>query len=85
MKDYESSLDFIIDQGFKQIDDAIERVIQRIAPDSPVVNTVIIRTCKICGRNNPHRHQAFCVNLNCSGPIIETVERYTDNPLITGE
>lgn len=82
MSKYDSGLDFIIDQGFKRIDEAIERVIQRVSPDSPIIHTVIIRTCKLCGRENPHRHQSFCVNLNCSGPITERVEHYTDHPLI---
>jgi len=77
-----TKLDYILELGFRRIDEAVESVIQRIAPDSSPIKSWIIRACVICGKENPERHQSFCVDLGCSGLIRETLSHYSDHKLL---
>ena len=74
-------LDRILETGFKRIDEAVEGVIDKYAP-TLVIRTKIIKECVICGKENPHKHQSFCIDLNCSGQLMRVKARYSDHQLL---
>ncbi len=63
-----TKLDHIIDNGLRRIDEAVEGVIANYSWIMPEV-----RRCIICDKVNPHRHQDFCYDINCSGRMDKPV------------
>lgn len=62
-------LDRILETGFKRMDEAVEGVIERLAPSAPI-KVEIIRACIICGKRQEKEWMSFCEDLGCSGRVL---------------
>lgn len=69
-------LDYIVELGLRRMDAAIEVVIDKHSP-SHSIEAEISRICNGCGKENPDKHDPWCVDARCAGQIISRLIGYT--------